>query len=504
MGYAAQKLTATASVMYDVGVEQGSGRPGYPWGAALLMAIPAFALAVGAGALGIGSPAGAGLAGAAGVYLAVELLVLQPKLEAKVGGASGADTAAQEFLEKALGMATIEQVAREFGATVTAAIGHTRALIIAPGAEGIRLIGASGDAPDASVLGDPTQALLWLGDADTVLGRSYLAELQQFEGAQAALKMIDAVDCDVLMPFRHRGLLLGVGLVKHQGAGGSAIDTFYSAMCAYTTVAIANTFLNAEARGHSKLSESFDLANAMQESLMPEERPVRRPTYELGGLFRPMAECGGDLWYWRELAHQRVLLVIADATGHGAAPALLAAVAKGTLDACWQMSLADLEPARLLSAMNRAVFRTGRKRYMMTAFVAVVDTRTGAMQYANAGQNFPYVVHKAHRERGQVEPLIARGNPLGATAEATYETHERVLAPEDRLIMYTDGVTDAGSPVMDPWGERRFRAALEAMADQHTARIPELIKAEVDRYVGAVELADDVTLMAFHRNEVAG
>ena len=438
------------------------------------------------------------------MYLLVDLAVLQPKLESKVSGASGADTAAQEFLEKALGMATIEQVAHEFGAAVTAAVGHTRALIIAPGADGIRLIGATGDAPDVSVLGDPTPALLWLGDADTVLGRSYLTELQQFEGAQAALKMIDAVDCDVLMPLRHRGLLLGVGLVKHQGVAGPTIDTFYSAMCAYATVAIANTFLNAEARDRAKLSASFDLATAMQESLMPEERPVRRATYEIGGLFRPMAECGGDLWYWRELANKRVLLVIADATGHGAAPALLAAVAKGTLDACWQMSLADLDPARLLSAMNRAVFHTGRKRYMMTAFVAVVDTTTGAMQYSNAGQNFPYVVHKQPRERGQVEPLIARGNPLGATAEATYELHERVLNSEDRLILYTDGVPDAGSPMIEPWGERRFRAALEAMADQHTARIPELIKAEVDRYIGSVELADDVTLMAFHRNEVAG
>jgi len=462
------------------------------------MALPAFALGAGGGLVGIATPVGGALAGAGVLYLLVDLFVLQPKLERKSLGASGADTAAQEFLEKALTLRSIDNVAREFGNTVKAAVGQTRSLLIAPGQDGIQLIGASGDAPDVSVLGDPTPALLWLGEAETVLGRAHIAELQEFEGAKAALALMDAVDCDVLMPFRHRGLLLGVGLVKHAGRGGAEIDSFYSAMCAYTTVAIANTFLDAEARGRSELAASFDLANAMQESLMPEERPIRRGNFELGGIFRPMAECGGDLWYWRELANGRVLLVIADATGHGAAPALLAAVAKGTLDACWQMSLTDLEPARLLSAMNRTVFRTGRKRYMMTAFAAIVDTNTGEMQFANAGQNFPYVVHKQARERGQVEPLIARGNSLGATAEAAYENHERTISPGDRLILYTDGVTDAGSPMMEPWGERRFRAALESMSNQHTARLPELIKAEIDRYIGSVELTDDVTMLAFH------
>ena len=94
--------------------------------------------------------------------------------------------------------------------------------------------------------------------------------------------------------------------------------------------------------------------------------------------------------------------------------------------------------------------------------------------------------------------MIARGNSLGAAAEASYETHERTINPGDRLILYTDGVPDAGSPVMEPWGERRFRAALESMSDQRTARVPELIKAELDRYVGSTELADDVTMLAFH------
>lgn len=479
-------------------MEQASDGLGFPWAQALLMAAPAFGLAAAAGVAGIATPIGGALAGAAGVYLLVELFLFQPKLERRALSASGADTAAQQFLEQALTMRSVEEVAREFGSAVTAAVGPTRALLIAPGHEGVRLIGAAGDAPDASVLGDPTQALLWLGEVEDVLGRARLVELQQFDGAREALQLMDAVGCDVLMPLRHRGLLLGIGLVRHVGPGGSSIDGFYSAMCAYTTVAIANTFLDAEARGRSGLAQSFDLANAMQESLMPEERPVRRDTYELGGLFRPMAECGGDLWYWRELANKRVLLVIADATGHGAAPALLAAVAKGTLDACWQMALTDLEPARLLAAMNRTVYRTGRKRYMMTAFAAIVDTTTGAMQFANAGQNFPYLVHKQPRERGQVEPLIARGNPLGATAEANYENHERTINAGDKLILYTDGVTDAGSPMMEPWGERRFRAALEAMSTQHTARIPELIKAEIDRYVGGVALADDITMLAFH------
>jgi serine phosphatase RsbU (regulator of sigma subunit) len=424
----------------------------------------------------------------------VALLVLQPRLEDRKLRAAGADTAAQQFLQRSLASGGVDEIAAELGRAVTAALGPTRTLLLAPDGEGgVRLVG---DAPAGVELGDPTPAFLWLGDRSEPLTRAELAELEQFDGARETAVLLDTLGCNVLLPLRHRGLLLGLALIDQPGSAAESLAGFYRAMRAYATVAVANSFLGAEARGRGQLTETFDLANAMQESLMPDERPVRRASFELRGLFRPVDECGGDLWAWRELADGKVLLVIADATGHGAAPALLAAVAKGAVDAHWQMSLRDLDPAHLLSALNRAVYRTGRKRYMMTAFAAVVDTRAMTITFANAGQNFPYLIaaYPTAAGGGRVQALIARGNSLGAVPEARFESHTRPIGPGDKLVLYTDGITEAGSPLMEPWGEKRFRAALVAMADERATRLPELLLAEVDQYLGDTRMSDDITM----------
>lgn len=469
---------------------------GFPWVAAFALALPAIGLALGAGLAGVATPVGGGLLGAGAVYLLVDLLVLQPKLERRMGGAADPEQAAQDFLQRALSFREVEVVAEELGRAVARAMGSTKCFLLAPGRDGeVRVLSGTGH-PTPVDLGDPTPAFLWLGDAAEPIRRQRLVELKEFDGAREALALVDALGCDVLLPLLHRGLLLGLGLIK-EPAGARDLSGFYSGMRAYMTVAVANTFLDAEARGRSELAKSFDLATTMQESLMPDERPVRRDGFELKGLFKPVAECGGDLWAWRELSDGKVLLLIADATGHGAAPALLAAVAKGAIDAHWQMGLKTLEPDTLLTALNTAIHRTGRKRYMMTAFAAVVDTVRGELRYANAGQNFPYFINGSGEKRGKVEPLIARGNSLGATSEAKFERHARPMGEGDKLILFTDGVTDAGTPSIDPWGEKRFRASLTANADKRAIHLPELIMAEVDQHIAGRELMDDVTMLAF-------
>jgi len=466
---------------------------GFPWLAGLVLALPGIAAAGVAGAIGLGTPVGIGLAVAAAVYLAVELVVLQPRLEVRLSGAASGEAAAPRFLQKALEARDIGDVAEEFADAVHAALGPTRAVLVAPSPDGdIRILAGADEEETPEGMGDVTGAFLFLGEGVSPIYRGELAN-QEGEGSEEARRLMDLLGAEVMLPLRHRGLLLGLGLIGppiHPGA--TRLDNFYRAMRAYTTVAIANTYLDAEARDSRRLAQTFDLATAVQESLMPSERPVRRPGFALRGVFRPVAECGGDLWAWRELADDRILLVVADATGHGAAPALLAAVAKGTIDAHWLLKGPELDPGQLLSALNRAVFRAGRRRYLMTAFAAVVDLSTGRLTFANAGQNFPYVMG----ERG-LEPLVARGDALGSAPETTYETRGRNLEVGDRLVLYTDGFIDAGAPERDPFGEKRFRAAIAGLQHQPAVRLPDLLVARVEEYLEGTIINDDMTCVAF-------
>jgi serine phosphatase RsbU (regulator of sigma subunit) len=457
-----------------------------------LLALPGGALAAAAGVVGIESVEGMSLLGAAGLYLVVGLAFIQPRVERAFMASAGDGDAAGQFLQRALACTTVDEIAREYRLAVRQELGTTSAFLVAPTPQGgVVAIGA--DSTEA--LDEATEAFLWLGEQPRPVTRSELLTLTEFEGAKAALGLADQLGAGVLLPLIHRGVLLGLATVGPVKALPGEAGGFYQAIRAATTAAMANTYLDAEARGGSQLAHTFDLATAMQESLMPDDRVVRRPTFELRGLFVPVAECGGDLWSWRELGKGRLLLLIADATGHGAAPALLAAVAKGAIDANWQLMGAELDPGALLKALNASIHRAGRTRYMMTAFAAVLDKNAQELRYANAAQNFPFFFD-ASGDETKVEPLVARGNTLGAKAEANYETHKRPMRMGDKLLLYTDGIVDAVSPTTGTFGERRLRAVVQALARERATRIPELLMSEIDRYTAGAALSDDITMCA--------
>jgi serine phosphatase RsbU (regulator of sigma subunit) len=469
---------------------------------------------VAAGAVGIGTAGGVACAVAAVGWTVADLFAIEPRL-AKSGGST--DDASTKFLEKALRATTIDDVARELAVALRDGLpptGAPAAILLAPGADGqVRTIALAGVVPP---LGDAAAALDWLGAIGEPLDRAMIANLFDApvvegggDGARAAAGLLDAAHCDVVLPLRHRGLLLGVVLVARPPgtATDPATTRVLRALRAYATAAIARTMLGHEVKQRGKLSKTVNLATAMQEAMMPVERPVRRPGFELRGMFRPVEDCGGDLWMWRELGDGRILLLIADATGHGAAPALLAAVAKGTVDALCQLGGSEIDPATLLSQLARVVYRAGKRRYLMTAFAAVVDVPSRSMKFANAGQNFPYHI-RAGKDGAPpvIEALVARGDTLGSAPRTKYETHERALGIGDRLVLYTDGIIDAGTPYRDAFGEKRLRAALVSMAGERSTKVPELVFAQLEEHVqgGGGLMGDDVTLLMFELTDPGG
>jgi serine phosphatase RsbU (regulator of sigma subunit) len=481
--------------------------------AGVLALVPAFGLAVAAGLVGVSTPLGMAAAGGAviGLGAAIALGARRPP--------QGLDDIARRFLLQALRAATVEKVASEIQLALADAFGGagvSRAMLVLPDGEGVRVLTLAGNAIE---IGDPVAAFAALGDAQEPLARAAVVAATtpvpeaeagadgvawaEFlaQGARDVLALLDRTGTDLLLPLHHRGLLLGVLLLTTPPVKDAASELrFWRALRAYATAAIARAFLGVETKGRTQLVKSLDLATAMQESMMPDERPVRRRTFELRGLYRPVAECGGDLWMWHELGEGRVLLVIADATGHGAAPALLAAVAKGTIDARWQLATADggsgdLDPALLLTELNRVIHRAGRRQYQMTAFACVLDTNIGVLRFANAGQNFPYRLTVRADVAPAIEALVARGNTLGAEAEARYVTRTMMIAPGDRLVLYTDGLIDAGTPYRDAFGDKRLRAALVDKASERGTRLPELLLADIEAHAAGAPLGDDVTVL---------
>ncbi|HTJ44544.1 MAG TPA: SpoIIE family protein phosphatase [Kofleriaceae bacterium] len=467
---------------------------------------PAAGLALAAGAAGLGHPAGIACAvGAVGWTLA-DLIAFDPKIRRGGGG----EDVATAFMRRALRAGNIEDVARDLAQALANSTpsGVPQAVMLAPKPDGgVRAIALAGQAPS---LGDTAVALDWLMLVGESIDRDSIAAMVPKpveegggDGAKAALALADQTRCDVILPLRHRGLLLGVVLVARppERKNDVELNKLLRALRAYATAAVARTFLHAEVKQRGQLTKTVDLATAMQEAMMPVERPVRRPDFELRGVFRPVAECGGDLWMWRSLGNGKVLLLVADATGHGAAPALLAAVAKGTVDALCELAGADVDPGALLSQLGRVVYRAGKRRYMMTAFAAVIDLVAHEMRVANAGQNFPFLIHGSGTQFADApvsaEQLVIRGDTLGHAPRSRYEVQTRPLGFGDRLFLYTDGVTDTGTPYKDAFGEKRLRNLLVATAKERATKVPDLVLAELEKHASGNPNGDDVTMLVF-------
>ena len=467
-------------------------RATFPWAKSTLLAAPALLLVFVAGMTGARSAAGLSMLALAAVYMFVDLVFLQPIVDKSLSAPGDAELALEEFLKHADSFASIDDVASALGMAVDKVSGDGAAVaLVAPLADGgIQLVSAAPQFLGRDI-GDRSAAIMWLGDNEAPLWRDELESISDV-GAIDTAELMDCLGAKVLVPLRHRGNLLGLILSTSAQLRRREEREFLVSLRTHATTALANTFLDAEAQGREGMVKIFGRANAMQQALMPEELPVIRPKWRLRGMFKPVTDCGGDFWGWRELSDHKVLLVIADATGHGAGPALLSAVAKGTMDAHAQHKGADCDPAELLAVLNTAILRVGQRRLMMTAFAVIIDIDKREMHYANAGQNFPFLVRK-----DKLEALVVRGDQLGAKESPEFKSKVKAIHPGDKILLYTDGIVEAGQPQNAEFGERRFRRLVQRMHRVSAADIPSRILSVVEASLDGGAIHDDVTMVAF-------
>lgn len=456
------------------------------------MAAPVFLLVVLAAVVGGRSSAGLAMLAMAAVYMFVDLVFLQPLVDKSLTEPANTEAALEEFLRKSDDFTSIHDVAAELGRAIdkVSADGATVALVAPQADGGIQVVSAATRFSGIEI-GDRSASILWLGDNEAPLWRDELEGIKDI-GAIDTAELMDSLAAKVLVPLRHRGNLLGLVMSTSAQLRRHDQREFLAGLRTHATTALANTFLNAEAAGRDRLVKVFGRANEMQAALMPEELPVYRPLWQLRGLFRPVTDCGGDFWGWRELSDSKVLMVIADATGHGAGPAILSSVAKGTMDAHAQFKGEDCDPGELLSALNTAILRVGQRVLMMTAFAVIVDVKKREMVYANAGQNFPFVMRN-----NKLEALVVRGDQLGAKENPMFTTETKAINPGDKILLYTDGIVEAGEPDNVAFGERRFRRLVQSLSKESAADIPERILTFVKDALDGATIHDDVTMIAF-------
>jgi serine phosphatase RsbU (regulator of sigma subunit) len=244
----------------------------------------------------------------------------------------------------------------------------------------------------------------------------------------------------------------------------------------------------------ARMEQELEVAKAIQETLVPTADPVDRGPLKFAGFYQPAAQTGGDWWTWHELGPDKVLLVIGDVTGHGVPSAMITAAAKAACDVARQVHGDEVTVTKLLEIMNYAIFESAQRRFVMTCFASIVDTKALTITYANAGHNFPYLF-RAGDGKGEFGSLMIRGNRLGDDHTSKYEAKTTDLVPGDVLIWYTDGIVECENAKREEYGEKRFRASVRRAAALDAGEMRDAIVAEAAAYFDETPRKDDITMI---------
>jgi serine phosphatase RsbU (regulator of sigma subunit) len=174
---------------------------------------------------------------------------------------------------------------------------------------------------------------------------------------------------------------------------------------------------------------------------------------------------------------------------------MITAAAKAACDVARHVKGDDLNVTNLLEIMNHAIFESAQRRFVMTCFASIIDTKKRTITYANAGHNFPYLYRTGPDGKGEFGSLMIRGNRLGDDLTSRYEAKTTDLRAGDVIVWYTDGIVECEGPAGEEYGEKRFRASVKKTAALAAAEMRDSIVADAMTYFGDAPRKDDITLI---------
>jgi len=236
-----------------------------------------------------------------------------------------------------------------------------------------------------------------------------------------------------------------------------------------------------------RAEREMQIARDVQSRLFPQVMP-RLATLGYAGSCLQARQVGGDYYDFMDLGSSHVAFVLADISGKGIAGALLMANLQANLRSRYEVALDDLP--RLLKSVNQFFYENTPDDRYATLFLAVYDDLTRQLTYANCGQNPPLVF----RADGRVEHLNSTSTVIGLFPDWFCTTQTIVLQPNDVLVMYTDGVTEANDAEGNEFGEHRLSETVRGKFRNSPEDMLTAIQDAVQKF-SAGEQFDDLTLV---------
>jgi serine phosphatase RsbU (regulator of sigma subunit) len=246
-----------------------------------------------------------------------------------------------------------------------------------------------------------------------------------------------------------------------------------------------------EARHRERMEQELQTARHIQESLLPKAVP-QISGWEIAACYRPAREVGGDFYDFLPLSGNRLGIVLGDVTDKGIPAALVMATTRSMLRAIAAQPSAS--PGEVLAQVNELLAADLPASMFVTCFYAILEPATGHIQYANAGQDLPYL----RQGDGAISELRATGMPLGLMPGMQYEECEATLSPGCSLLFYSDGLVEAHNSQREMFGLHRLRRLFGHYEKGPSSPIQFLLD-ELATFTGdGWEQEDDITLVTLH------
>ena len=304
----------------------------------------------------------------------------------------------------------------------------------------------------------------------------------------------------------HEGSLVGVAQVlnKASGAFDGRDEWLARGIAAQAAVALRRAALIEDHLARAKLEEEMNVARTIQQGSFPTALP-QVDGYEIAARSTPADDCGGDAYDCIGLddsgvveqgeAADRVMFLLADATGHGVGPALSSMQARGMTRVGARLRTGLLDTAREVNNQLCQDLPSGR---FVTAWLGLLDRRTHAVESFSAGQG-PLFVYRYAEDR--FEPIDTDAPPFGVISFGfpCEQSQTVTLSPRDLLVVLTDGYYEAMSPDGTQWGAPAVLDVVRTLRDRPCAEILDALDAGALAFSQTPSTADDRTAVIVRR-----
>ena len=254
--------------------------------------------------------------------------------------------------------------------------------------------------------------------------------------------------------------------------------------------------LLASTRANERIESELLIARNIQMNFLSRQYPPfpERRDFDIYAMLEPARHVGGDLYDFFLIDENHLFVSAGDVSDKGVPAALFMAVTKTLMKAVTEQGY---EPSRILARVNNELCRGNDSCMFVTLFCAILNLESGKLHYSNAGHN-PPLFQKSGREAEWLN--LPPGMVLGGMEDAVYQTWHLDMAPGDKLLIYTDGVTEAMNPHQALYSDERLRREVRARASAGPEKLVTGILETVNTFSEGAPQSDDITMVGLLYN----